>query len=355
MKTTKKKWKSWSLYVVAIQVLFVFAIHADVVVLDNGETLSGTFSRIREDTLVFRTSLEGQMMTPLSNVKTVSATTPFYLGMNDGRVYYGRLAVRDEKQVIEPLDGGDPVVVKITDVKETLPIPTPPGGMTESEEKKWSLNMAPGVQWRSDGEAAVEPVLRLDAAGKLKNWDISGDAVIERSDPERFPAYLKAHGEAIYGDEGGVYPFLGVDFERDLDRALSAKSALNLGIYQALTAESARSFSLMAALSLEQERRRQEEGVLSGEEYDTETRLGLRLGLRFYHLFTNGHSVSESLTLFGAPSDAFWARSDAMYMVPLNNRLRLRFDLSLNYESSSLLDDSDMWSAVVGAGIYMSF
>ena len=154
MKKAKTKWKCWLSCVFVVQAAFVVTVRADLVVLENGETLSGMVSRIREDTLVFRTSLEGQMMTPLTNVKTLSVATPLYLGMNDGRVYYGRLAVQEDRQVIAPLDGGAPVSVKVTDILETLPIPTPPAGMPEEEAKGWRLDMAPGIQWRSDGRSS---------------------------------------------------------------------------------------------------------------------------------------------------------------------------------------------------------
>lgn len=348
MKKAKTKWKCCLSCVFAVQAVFVAAVHADLVVLENGETLSGTFSRIREDTLVFRTSLEGQMMTPLSNVKTLSVATPLYLGMNDGRVYYGRLEVQEDRQVIAPLDGGAPVSVKVTDILETLPIPTPPAGMPEEEAKEWRLDMAPGIQWRNDGRSSAAPVLRLDDSGKLKDWDSKGDAEI----PDHFPAYLRARGDSVYGAEDGLRPRLGADFEGSLDRALSDGASLNLGIYQALTAESTRSFSLMATLSLEQEHRLEERRFLSGAVSETDTRLGLRLGLRFYRLLTDSHSLSASS---GASTELFASRSDSGYMAPVSNRLRLRLDLSNKYESPSLANDSAHWNDAVGTGAQMDF
>lgn len=331
--------------------------HGDIVVLESGESLSGTFSRIRESMLIFRTSLQGQMMTPLGNVKSLSVESPLYVGMSDGQVYYGRLAARGSDQVIQPLDGGPPVPVKVADIKETLPIPTPPSGEAAPEKEKWKLEVAPGVQWRSEGSAPAEPVLRLDASGGVDNWDVRGEAVIERSDPDRFPAYLRGRGAALYVGYGDTLPFIGLDFDRNLDRALSSRTALNLGLYQALTAESTRSLSLMAALSADHQQRRDEQRFLAGGRLVQETAFGLRLGLRFFRLFTNGTSLGGSLTFFTglAASDEFRAQSETLLVLPVGNRLHLRFDVNVDYESTSYFDGSDPWSATVGAGIHMTF
>ena len=342
---------------VACVVMAAAFARADIVVLDSGESLSGTFSRIRENTLVFRTSLEGQMMTPLANVKSLTVETPLYISMSDDRVYYGRLVARGSGQVIEPLDGGAPIPVNVVEIWETLPIPTPPSGNVNPAEQDWKLEAAPGAQWRSDGKTPAEPVLRLDASGKLKEWELRGDAVLERSDPDRFPAYLRARGEAFYGEPGSLRPFAGLEFERNLDRSLSDRTALSLGLYQALTAENTQSFSLMAALSAEQQQRRDEQRFLAGDSAGNDAALGLRLGLRFIRLFGNGDSLSESLTLFTnlAALDEFRARSETVFMLPVGNRLHLRLDLNIDYESPSYFGADDPWSATLGAGINMAF
>ena len=329
----------------------------DVVTLESGESLSGTFSRIRQNTLIFRTSLEGQMMTPMGSVKTLSVDTPLYIGMTDGRVFYGRLAAKEGEQFLVPLDGGEPVPIHLEDINETLPIPTPPAGAAvASGEEGWRLGVTPGAQWRSDGRG-VEPVLRFDAAGRMEDWIVSGDAVVERSDPDRFPAYLRAQGELFYDTGGETLPFVGMEFERDMDRALRRRSTLSLGLYHTLTAESTNALALLAALGAEQERRRTEGALLAGERYRSETAAGLRLGLRFYHLFTRGHALSETLTFFAdfASLGDFRARSETAYLLPIGNRLQLRVDLNIDYESRSYWRGVDRWSTTVGAGIKMDF
>lgn len=332
------------------------AVHADILVLDNGESLSGTFSRIRENTLVFRTSLEGQMMTPMSEVQALTVASPLFIRMTDGRVFYGRLAAREGEQIVLPLDGSATVPLTASDIQETLPIPTPPAG-TPDTETGLRLNVSPGVQWRSDSAAPVEPVLRLDAIGRKDPWTFSGEAVVERADPDRFPAYARVGGELLYESSDSVHPFLGVDFERDLDRALKHRTALSAGLYRALVAESNRSLSVMAALSAEQESRQEEQALLAGRRRHEKDALGVRLGLRFYRLFIHGHSLSETLTFFADftnPGDVR-ARAETVYMLPVGNRLQLRLNLNIDYESVSYFRQSDRWSATVGAGINMAF
>ena len=186
--------------------------------------------------------------------------------------------------------------------------------------------------------------------------ELRGDAVLNNPIRTAFPRTRVPGGSLVRGRRY-FETFAGLEFERNLDRSLSSRTALSLGLYQALTAESSRSFSLMASLSAEQQQRRVEQRFLAGEEDGADAALGLRLGLRFIRLYSNGNSLSESLNLFTnlAALDEFRARSETVFMLPVGSRLHLRLDLNIDYESLSYFDGADPWSATVGAGINMAF
>ncbi|HDP34621.1 MAG TPA: DUF481 domain-containing protein [Candidatus Hydrogenedentes bacterium] len=333
---------------------------ADVVVLQNGESLSGAFSRVRESTLIFRTSLEGQMMTPMAEVRSISANATLYITMNDGKVYYGRLGVSDGAQHVFPLDGGPAVPIDATAIHETLPIPTPPAPDAEAMTRGWEISAGPGLQWRSDSAVPVEPTVRLDITGQGKDGRFEGAAIVERADPGDFPAYLRAQGEFFGRTDGATRPFAGVGFERDLDRALELRPHLALGLYQQLYTDKDSFLGGMAALGLEYERERErDEGrePVAGGRSDSDYNVQLRLGLRYYRLFAKRHSLSESLTLLPSllQANEFRARSETAYIMPITDKLRLRLNLVIDYENNPFSSKINRWNATVGAGVNLDF
>lgn len=142
---------------VGISVVMLSA-RSDLVVLENGESLSGALVRVRDNTLVFRTSLGGQMMSPMTNVKSLVIDGPLYIRMVDGQVFYGTLTVKEGAPVVLPLDGTPAVPISLENIQETLAIPKPLKGQTEAEEP--SLRPIPdGVPPSTEQEEAPSPLV----------------------------------------------------------------------------------------------------------------------------------------------------------------------------------------------------
>ena len=338
---------------IALVILGGYAVccAADVVVLESGESLSGTFSRVRENTLVFRTSLDGQMMTSMQDVRSLSVEAALYIAMTDGQVYYGRLGILDKAQVVHPIDGGAPVTIDARAIQETLPIPSSTTPAPEAALPRWELNVTPGAQWRSDRDAPVEPSLRFEAMGRDDAWSFEGGAWLERSDPDDFPAFFRADGTMTLESGERTRPFASIGVERDLDRSLKLRQHLSLGLFQEMYKSDAQKLDAAVGLALEQDRRRAFHGV------SREDALRLRLGLRYYHLFAGRHSLGESLLFYPVVAGAgdFRARSETTYTMALTDKLRLRFDLVLDYEHDPGASGVDRWSATIGAGLNMMF
>ena len=100
---------------------------ADILVLEDGERLSGQVVRVTGGTLVFRTTLSGQMMVPMDTVETLATQGNLVISMRDERIHYGRFARQTGQPQILPLDGSPPRTVDLAQVEEALPIPSPPG------------------------------------------------------------------------------------------------------------------------------------------------------------------------------------------------------------------------------------
>lgn len=353
----EKMYKTCHIYAVFfVLTLFTLAaasVCADVVVLQNGESLSGTFSRIRENTLIFRTSMQGQLMTPMSEVRALSTDKTLCITLTDGQVLYGRLAIVDEVQQLFPLNGEAPIQLAAAAIQETLPIPTPPAAAGNTGLEGLNISGSAGVQWRSGSTTAVEPTIRLDAQGGSETWRFDAGTTTERAEPENFPAYLRAQAELFGNRTGKTSPYMGMETERDLDRALELRQHLALGLYQSLYGTNTAALGALAGIDLgyEQEESRQQAISRTG------FALNLRLGLRYYQLFARQHSLSTALMLLPSLTEhgGFRARSETAYSLPMADRLQLRLELIIGYDNDPLTSDIDRWSATIGAGLNLAF
>ncbi len=318
---------------------------ADVVVLQNGESLSGTFSRIRENTLIFRTTLQGQMMTPMSEVRTLSTDKMLCVTMTDGRVFYGRLGVAEDAQHLFPLNGDAPQPLDVAAIQETLAIPTPPAAADARSGEGWDLSAGTGVQWRSDSDTAA-PHVRLDASGRGDSWRLDANALVERADPDQFPEYVRAQAELL--GKGSTAPLVRAEIDRDLDRSLELRQNLTLGLYQSLFQRERSAAGAVAGFDLDYERGRHESGDYG---------LNLRLGLRYYQMFARRNALSTALMLLPSltDSDGLRAQSETAFIMPVTDRLQLRLDLIIGYDNNPLNSDVSRWNATVGAGLNLAF
>ncbi|MCK5863129.1 MAG: DUF481 domain-containing protein [Candidatus Hydrogenedentes bacterium] len=317
-----------------------------MVVLQNGESLSGTFSRIRKNTLVFRTSLQGQMMTPMSEVRSLSANKPLCITMTDGQVYYGHLAVENKVQQVLPLNENVSITIEVKDIQETLPIPTSP--VASDNKETWELSGGPGVQWRSDSHVPAEPTVQLNTTGWDAAWHLDAAAIIERADSDQFPTYLRAQGELFGKSDRSINPFVSAAVERDLYRNLELRQNLALGLYHSVYGTKDTSADILFGFDFEYEREQNEPG-----NYD----LNLQLGLHYYRRFTQRHSLSESLTILPSMTamEDLRARAETIYTLPLTNKLHLRLELIVGYDNTPLTNDVNRWNATVGAGVHVTF
>lgn len=135
------------MYIAGVVFLSVFflatsPVQADILTLQSGESLSGEFSRIRSGMLVFRTSLQGQMMLPADRVKSLSTDSAFSIQMKDGGTIFGRFGLDQSRQVVLPPDQSPSIPVELRDIQETLPIPAPPQAPPEAVEPTLSHRLS---------------------------------------------------------------------------------------------------------------------------------------------------------------------------------------------------------------------
>ncbi len=333
-------------------------VAADVLVLDTGESLSGSALRIKEGTLTFKTSLSGQMMVPMDTVKSLATDKKFAITLGDDSSRYGRFSSKEQANIILPLNGAPPEPVDLKGLKEALLIPSSPSAtslMGEPLTEGASASGDLGVRFHTGGRDGVAPLLRGEVGGRNEKsaWSVGISGFTDGG--KEGVDFLDAQAR-VKGIGNGLNPYLWVGLDRDTDQALDLRGHLAMGLYKAFMPSSSNTLDAYLGLDVAREQMNPKSVSVSGE---TERRsdVALHLGLRYYSLLSRHLSLIGALDLFPTLSDLGGLRgsSQASLLFPLNDRLRLRLDFHVGYDSDPLVVGLPKWSASVGAGVGVNF
>lgn len=350
--------------VLVVAALVCSVSEADRLVLKKGDTLTGSMVVISDSTLNFRSSIGGRIMAPLDEISRLTTDSDVIINLNDGTSLSGRLEVDDGKLTFTSDDGAsrelDPA--SVADIK---PEPIPGEGL----QMKLQANLEAGMLWRSGTEDHVDLFAKLTLARNMKTRAFESEWYLQRADSEDFPRWFKGDLFWRAGDLEGAFPFLTAAVERDADNALAFRGDLGAGLGIPLVEERDRRLELQAGLNAETSHYDAtpltEEGILhmptpdwqkNALKYD-EQFLSVRLGLRYSRLIFGKGQFDERLVLY--PSLTEWGRirasSESSLSFPFSSRLRLNFNLLLDYENENELDDLDPWRTSFGASLLWGY
>jgi len=338
---------------------------ADVLALESGESLSGRLVRISDGTVVFRTSLQGQMMAATENVAALSTSENLVVTLDDDEILYGSFRNRDGAPYFQPLDGGEAYPLDLERVVEATPIPRGTG-TTEVDSAQWGVRGALGLQARTGTQDALSPVARLNFSRRGAGPELRGGLAFEPMHSE-FLEWMRGDALLMGGGDAAWYPYAGLEMERDTDRALEFRTGLSLGLGRVIG-------------GLEEETRRGRlEGLLGvqalHETWDSrhlprqgpwhapwdararESMLNLQLGLRYTRLLAWGTSL-EHVSMFYprlTPFGEWRASTETALTVPMRARLRLRLNLLIEHESDPPFHRIEPWSGTLGASVQLDF
>lgn len=339
--------------------LLAIPARADLLITSGGESLSGALTRITDGILVFRTSLKGQMMVPVTEVKSLTTETSWVITDTRGTVFVGRFAPGG---VLEPSTEGEGTLrsLDLAAIDSAKSSPGSTGATNESKPTEWRVSAGTGVDAFSGTEDGVSPSLRLNA----KNWGESLNTSLQLNfDPTatEFPAHLSGTlelTEAARTDPWG--PFLRGEIERDASNALDYRTGLTLGMRYRFSETPTGLEALLGVGAAHGEWRRTmlERGASPGDvRADRRSELNALLGLRYTAITPSGLEWTSTLQFQPSLTDAddFRANAETALEYPVTDRLRLRLDMRLRYENDPALDGLEPWRTRVGAGLNWNF
>lgn len=339
------------------------AAYGDLLVTGSGDSLSGTMTRIASGILVFKTSLQGQMMVPMTEVKSLSTDGTWIVTEADGTVRIGRFV--PEGFVRSAGGGGEtsevvPMALDGITTAKPLPPNMKPAGADTEPAATWSASGRTGVRAFSGTEDGFAPHIGVD----LRRWGAADELTLQLDfdgdGEDDFPRYMTGSFE-LTGRSSPVWgPFVQALLERNTSEALKLRTGLTLGIRYAFSDTPDGTLEGLAGLGVshgEWNRRYLDSTALRWtDDVERETDVNLHLGLRYARNVWGG-TWENRLFLLPALTDAdhFRAGAASSLIYPLSTRLQLRLDMLMNYDPRPVFDELDTVDTSLGASIQLAF
>ncbi len=351
-------------------VLFLLSVtwlaEADIVVLRDRDSFSGRVLRIDDGILVFRTAHAGQLMAPMDTLRSLSTESNLMITLDDARILYGRLDGGDTQKLI-PLDGTEPLQLELASIVDAIVIPADARPLEEpSNLEEWRSALGVGLQFRSGACDSLEPYTHIEATREREQGTVGGELRLERADPDDFPAWLR--GSLTWertGEERTLYPQASLSLVRDTDNVLSWRTDLSLGFAYPFSYSEEQTLEALMGLNLDYEvwdaaalRDRQGNRIYLEDLRHSGLHLNVQLGLRYSRALWDGRAtIKESLVAYPSLTDLgdLRLRSETMLRMEVTPRLRLRFDLMIDFDNRPDYTGYTDWITTIGAGFEYRF
>ncbi|MFA6240667.1 MAG: DUF481 domain-containing protein [Candidatus Hydrogenedentales bacterium] len=344
---------------------------ADTLNLKNGDQIGGNLVEIADGVLVFRTTLAGQMMVPVSQVVSVSTTSDFVIEFKDGTRSTGRISDKGGALEFVENKSGKAKPLQLADIANAAKVPA-----RSSKGSDLLGFVETGTAYRFGNDNYVALFARLRMGHETDTYYYRGETTFDIADEGRNPRVLRTRHEVTYLPEREVRPLVQVELERDLDEALALRARVTAGVSIALYESERDTLEGQFGLSAMHERYDSDEwrsldvipedGLgrmrariygASLDEHDDRDDIGLDLSFRHSRAVFRNSVLEEELRL--RPSltdfDEFASSYESRLSVPLTERLHLKLNMRVDFDSSPQYDYLEEWRAAVGAGISWDF
>jgi len=337
------------------------SVQADLLVTSQGESLSGELSRVLNGILVFRTSMQGQMMVPMSEVKALTTDTAWAVSDSDGAIYIGRFV----QGGIETSAGGDTTKLEPilpAAIVSAKPIPSGFGNGASGQEpsQTWSAEGGAGVRAFEGAEDGMAPHVSLGVRGADARGEVNLDVGFDVEGDEGFPNYFRGRFEAAGVPDQPWGPFVQAIAERDRYNALDLRTGLTVGVRYAFDAPHQRGLYGIVGLAGTLDRWDSNEAPEGWENAEGETSrsdLSMHLELRYSRALLGRGSWDSRLYALPSLTDAdhFRAGAESSLVYPVTSRLQLRLDMLMKYEQDPVFESIDRIDTSLGASIQLNF
>jgi len=300
-------------------VLFANAALADKVVLDNGDTLSGTVVKLHAGKLTLKTDYAGSVEIDSGKVTSIVTDQPVEVHTTSGEILKGKLKVVEPgKLTVEPSPEREATAV---DLKTVAAINPPPQGLWTGSVTV-GANLQSGNTDRASASVAAGAERRTDrdrfSLGFLYNYGKENDQLTVRN--------TYASGKYDYFFTKKLYGYLALELLNDQFQDIDLRTTVGPGIGYQIWDDPIKSLAFEGGVSYVSENLR------VGEDNDYfAARLGLNLRYNLFKsvVFTNRLLYFPSLEQFST----YTLRNEAAVTTPLGAQWALKLANIYQYNS----------------------
>lgn len=338
-------------------------VRADVLVTADGESMSGDLARIVDGILVFRTSLRGQMMLPVSEVETLQTGNRWIVSLAGGGVHIGRFASDGILLDASGEGAGELVPVAYKNIKSAKTAPPLPKeretGWRGEEFGPWRYELAAGVESRFGSADRTVPFVEWNARRAFESNELGLRLRFDAPEADA-PGDLVRGRLALHPREPrGWSPYLEGRAERNVEEYLSWRTGLSVGVRYDFSGEEAWTLAGYVGLAgyHSRWRRAPADWWRGSEDAAEEAVVGPQFGVRHARPVWGAGRWESGLTLNrgSASGSLFRAEAETVFTYPLTSRLRLRLDMLVSYEESPVYEALEPFDTRLGASFQLEF
>jgi putative salt-induced outer membrane protein YdiY len=291
----------------------------DRIVLENGDTLTGTVERVMDGKVTLKTDYAGTIQIDVAKVKQISTEGPAEVHLTSGEVLKGKIkSVEDKKLAVEPSPERTAATVEMQSVKAINPPPV-----------KWHGNIAAGGNLQSGNTDRAGASIAFDLSRRTEKDRISLRYLFNYGEENGEVDTRNHYGEAKYDYflTPKFYAYLAGDVKNDKFDDTKLRFTVGPGLGYQVWDDPVKSLLFEAGV-----------GYFNWDRYYGEDSDGLtaRLGLDFRYQIFKWLAFTDRFNFYPTIGEGgeFWWRNEAALVAPLGSGWSLRLANILDYQSN---------------------
>lgn len=213
-------------YITSLLILIPLCVaHADEIVLENGDRLTGTVVTVDGETLTIDTNYSDPIKIQKSKIKRIYVNTPVEIHLSEGEILKGKIRSEgDGRIIVEAAPGREAAFVEWQNVSAINPPPKKP--------YKWSGNISLGAGHQSGNTDRINASIGAEATRKTERDRYSLRFLFNyaKEDGELAARNTYGAGKYDYFFLEKLYGYLGVELLSDEFKDLNLRTVVGPGL-----------------------------------------------------------------------------------------------------------------------------
>lgn len=310
------------IWIILFTILFagLDPVLADRVVLENGDTLTGTVEKVIDGKLTFITDYAGAIVIPVAKIKEILTDKPLEIHLSSGEVLKGKIkTVEDSKVMVEESPQRAPTTIEMKNIA-SINLPPPP--------VKWTGVVAAGGNLQKGNKDRASGFVTAEVRRRTEKDRMKFRYLFNYGEEEGEVTSRNHYGEAKYDYffTKKFFGYVGLELYNDKFKDTKLRTFVGPGVGYQIWEDPVKSLLFEAGLS-----------YFNLDRYEGEDQSGLtaRLGWDFKYNVLKWLIFTDLLQFYptiGEGGDYFF-RNEAALAIPLSTRWSLKLANIVDYNN----------------------